>query len=373
MFSLTKQIHYFLNRELSELYLSVAIRTFAMSLISIFVPIYLLNIGYTLVEVLLFFMTFCVFHAVFSFFAAKFSLKAGLKHSIALSIPFLIFYFVLLYTIQSYNWPLALLALVAAVQNSLFWISFHTDFARFSNKKLRGEEFSILRLITSTLNVVGPLVGALIISFVSFYYLFLFVSSLLIISLIPLFYSKDVKIRHDVSLKRVFKASSPKNFIVFMGSGAELGGSGVIWPIFIFLIVGTYLSLGIITSIATFLSLITVFIVGRMCDRFKRGSILKIGSVAHSVTWFFKSIASTGPQIILVNSISGIISSFKDIPYNAMVYDKANKKSIVEFIVFREIALQIGKLIFFSLIILLVFLSRGLILAGFASLFYLLF
>lgn len=373
MFTLNRHLHYFLNRELSELYMAVALRTFALSLISIFIPLYLLNLGYSLVDVLIFYIIFCVLHSIFSFFAAKLSIRMGLKHSIAMSIPFLILFYILLYTLTTYNWPLSLLALVAAVQNSLFWVAFHMDFTKFSARKVRGEEFSMLRLISSALNVIGPLVGAVIISFISFHYLFIFVSSLLIFSLIPLFYSKDTKIKHNFSVKKMFETSSIKNLIVFMGSGAEYGAALVIWPLFVFLIVGTYLSLGIITSLATFLSLITVYIVGRLCDRFDRRSILKVGSVAHSMAWFFKSVALTGPQVVLINSFSGIIDSFKDIPYNAMVYDKASKKSMIEFIVFREIAMHIGKIIFFAMIMLMVVLTRGLVLAGLASLTYLLF
>ncbi len=373
MFSLNRHLHYFINRELSELYITSALRTFAMSLISIFIPLYLLNIGYSLFEVLTFYMVFCVFHSVLSFFAAKFSLNRGIKHSIALSMPFLIIFYILLYTLSTYNWPLALLALVASVQNTLFWISFHMDFTKFSEKKVRGKEFSILKLITSALNVIGPVVGAVIISFISFHYLFVFVSALLIVSLIPLFYSKEIKIKHEIKLKKLLKSTSLKNLVVFMGSGAEYGAAGVIWPLFVFVIVGTYISLGIITSIATFLSLITVYLVGRMCDSFSRRNILKFGSVAHAIIWFFKALVSTGPQVVLINSLSGITDSFKEIPYHTMVYDKASKKNMVEFIVLREIGIHVGKFFFFALIMLMVALSRGLVLAGFASLTYLLF
>ena len=373
MFSLNRHLHYFLNRELSELYVTVALRTFAMSLISIFVPLYLLGIGYSLIDVLTFYIIFCVFHSILSLFAAKLSVKIGLKHSIALSMPFLILFYILLYTLTTNNWPLALVALVAAVQNSLFWVSFHMDFTKFSAKKKRGEEFGILRIITTTLNAVGRVLGAIIISFVSFHYLFVFVSALLVISFVPLFLSKEIKIRREISFRKMLKISSLKDFIVFMGSGAEYGAALVVWPLFIFLIVGTYISLGIITSIATFISLLTVYIVGRMCDCFNRRSLLKFGSVAHSVVWFFKAIVSTGPQIVLVNSLSGITNTFKEIPYNTMVYDKASKKNTVEFIVMREVALHVGKILFFALIMLLVVLARGLVLAGFASLAYLLF
>jgi hypothetical protein len=373
MFNFNKHSHYFLNKELSELYVFVAIRTFALSLISIFVPIYLLGLGYSLIDILLFYITFHILHGLFSFFAAKFSMKIGFKHSIVFSMPFLIFFYVLLYTLPTYNWPLIILAMVGALNNAIYWIAFHVDFTKSSAKRARGKEVSMLRMITFALNVVGPLIGALIISYISFFYLFFFVSSILIISLIPLFYSKDIHISQKVSLKGVFMVNSWKNFLAFLGNGAETGASLVIWPVFIFFIAGTFISLGLITSIATFFSMITVFLVGRMCDRFKRSSILKFGSIADSLTWFVKSVVATVPQIIMINSLSGIIGIFKDVSFTAMIYDKASKRNVVEFIVFREIVISLGRILFFALMILMVVLYRGLILAGFASLFYLLF
>ncbi len=353
--------------------MSITIRTFALSLISIFVPIYLLKIGYPLTDVLIFYIILYGSNAILSFFAAKLSLKIGFKHAFTLSIPFLIVFYILLYTLPTYGWPLGILAMIYGINNALFWISFHVDFAKYSVKKIRGEEISILRIITSVLHMVGPLIGAVIISFTNFYYLFILVSLFLIVSLVPIFYSKDIHGVKKVSLKDLFKISSLKNFLVFIGNGVENGAGNVIWPIFVFLIVGGYLSLGAIASIATFFSLLFVFIAGRLCDKIKRSVILKFGSILQSLIWLFKSFVTTAPQAFLINSFSGITNTFKDIPYHALVYDKASKGNLVEFIVLREIGIQLGRVIFFTLMILLVVLYKGLILAGVASLFYLLF
>lgn len=373
MFSFTKYVHYFLNKELSELYLSVAIRTFALSLISIFVPIYMLNLGYSLVDVLGFYIIYYIFHGTFSFFAAKLSLKIGFKHSMILTVPFLILFYILLYTITTYNWPLALLALVGAINNAIFWIAFHVDFVKSSVKRKRGEELSIFRVITYILNIFGPLLGAVVISFMNFHYLFVLVSILLVFSLVPLFFSKDIRVSKKISFKKIFRVQSWKNSVVFFGNGIETATGGVIWPVFIFLIVGGYLSLGIIASVATFFSLISVLAVGRLCDKFKRRSILKVGSVTQSAAWFFKLFVTTGPEIILVNTFSGIVNSLKDLPLNIMLYDKADKRNVVEFIVFREIVIALGRIALFSIIAVLLALSGGLILASLASLSYLLF
>jgi len=44
-------LHFLKNRELNELYATMAIKSFSISLIGIFIPIYLLNLGYTLQSV----------------------------------------------------------------------------------------------------------------------------------------------------------------------------------------------------------------------------------------------------------------------------------------------------------------------------------
>ena len=85
---------YFLrNRELNELYFSIAIKSFAVALISVFIPIYFYQVGYPLSYIFLFYAIWSLTHAVLSIPAAKISAKFGLKHTIFFSMPFLIFSF----------------------------------------------------------------------------------------------------------------------------------------------------------------------------------------------------------------------------------------------------------------------------------------
>ena len=85
--------HHILNRELSELFATVSIRGFAVSLIAIFIPIYLLEIGYSLSMTLLFFVVTNVFHFLGIYPAALIISKKGVKHTIFYSMPFLILFF----------------------------------------------------------------------------------------------------------------------------------------------------------------------------------------------------------------------------------------------------------------------------------------
>src|SRR3989344_2909785 len=89
-------LNFLINRELSELYATMAIKGFALSLIGIFIPIFLLERGFSMAEVGSFYIIQSAFMIIFSLFAAKFIERYGVKHSIFASIPLLILFYYLL-------------------------------------------------------------------------------------------------------------------------------------------------------------------------------------------------------------------------------------------------------------------------------------
>ena len=113
--------HFLRNRELNELYTSIAIRAFAISLIGIFIPIFLYQLNYSFSQIFLFFGLIALFNLIFLFPSAKFASKYGLKHGMLLSIPFLIVFFLLLFSLDDFNWPLTFIAaLVATIILAVF-------------------------------------------------------------------------------------------------------------------------------------------------------------------------------------------------------------------------------------------------------------
>jgi len=132
--------HFLRSRELNELYASIAIRAFAISLVGIFVPIFLYQLNYSFSQIFLFFGMIAFFNMIFLFPSAKFASKYGLKHGMLLSMPFLIIFFLLLFSLENLRWPLYFMAIFGGAHGALFWISYHTDFSKFSKKKSRGSE-----------------------------------------------------------------------------------------------------------------------------------------------------------------------------------------------------------------------------------------
>jgi len=365
--------HFLKNREMNELYLSVAIRSFALSMIGIFIPIYLVEIGYSSYEVLAFFAVFSIVHALFVLPAAKISSRFGFKHGILGSIPLLIIFILGMYNLEQMGWLFYWLAVILGASGALYWVGYHIDFSMFSDKENRGKEVGLARVLFLVFHVAGPIAGGFILAVTNFSTLFLIVVGLLFLSAMPLFLSKDVHTPILISIREIFRGQSLRNVITFLGHGIESGINLVIWPIFIFYaIANDFTALGFISSLSLLFSLLFVFIVGRFSETYRR-LIMHVGAFINALVWGLRFLARTMMQVVVIDSIYGISQTMIRVPFDAISYEKANQDSIVRFIVFREMTIHTGRTIMFIAAMFLASLSSTFTWGGAGSLLYLLF
>ena len=218
---------YFLNKEINEIYITLAIKNFSLALISIFIPIYLLQQGFTLNNIFLFYAIFSISIALTAFFVLKLVSRVGIKHGMLLSMFFLIIYYFMLQfvTNNSLNWVFFVAPIVAGIYSSLFWSNFHIDFAVFSSKKIRTQQLGLACVFAIILAAIGPALGGFLLSYMGFNYLFLIAAILLIISSFPLFLTRDNYVHKDFSfkgLKHVLKKADFVSMSGFVGQGMIL-------------------------------------------------------------------------------------------------------------------------------------------------------
>ena len=369
-------LHLLFNKRLDkieELYIHISIRALALSMISIFVPIYLLKLDYTLASVFIFYALLNGVHALFIVPAAKIASRIGYKRVIFFSTPFLIVFYLLLYTLELYHWPLFLLAIIFGISQSLFWMGYHTSLTKFTDKNFRGEEISFANVFRSFFGVIGPLIGGLVLVFIGFKFLFVLVSLLLFVSTIPLFLSKDIYEPINFSARQIFTNQRIKNYFSFIGHGIETGLGTVIWPIYIFFtILNNFTMLGLVTSLSLLFSLIVTLVIGRLSD-VRRRLVLRIGAFLNAVIWAVKTFVRTTFQVFIIDSFYGITRTAISISFDALTYDKANKSRVVEFIIFREIFIQFGRVMLFIGMVFTADLINSFIFGSGASFLYLLF
>jgi len=334
-----------IKNEISEVYLNLIVQSFGISLISIFVPIYLLKLGFSLNQALVFVMIELGTISLFSPFAAMMAKKFGFKHMIVYRLPLMLFYFIMLYALNFISFPIYLIALGGGISGSMYWVSMHSLFAKYSDKIHRGRQTGKLMTLPNLAALIGPSLGGIIAVTWGFKTLLIISMSLLCIATVPLFFTKDMK-PHILkfSFRDMFAKKHLKFITQFAAQGVMTIAGTIIWPIFVFLILDDVVSVGFMATISALGIITFTLIIGKMSDKVNKMRILRFGGVLMASTFFLRIFALNIKTIFAISFIAGLFSVLIDLPVLAMFYDTANNENLSEIVVLREIGLGIGRI-----------------------------
>lgn len=340
---------YTLNRELTQLYASIALRNFTLGLIAIFVPIYIfLYFSADISKTLLFFGTVAVFHGALSPLAGKIITKIGIKHSMLVSVPFIFLYYLGLWKIEALGDLFFILIPILVIHNLLYWPAFHVDFSRFSDQKSRGKQLSYRHLVAALSASVAPLAGGIILTKFGYPALFAIVLVLLFVSIFPLFFSKETRENYTDSFEKAYREVFQKKYrskaVALFAEGAEGVVHIIIWPIFLYILAISYSSMGAISSVALFAGLLFALYMGRLIDKMGHGRFLALGSWLNALTWPVKMFVRTPFDAFLVHTLHEFTRLSVQMPLSTLFYDWTARDDVSRdrFVIFREMIHNIG-------------------------------
>ena len=334
--------------EVKELIATIGILDFATSAGMLFEPIYLYTHGYSLAIIMVFYCLVYVAYFLLLPWGGHLAKRFGLKHCMmAGSVAMVVYYALLLGSAMSFGY--LLLAVVAyAIQKILFWPAYHADFAHFGLSGERAREYSSLASVDILVYIVGPLLGGAIVSTFGFTAMFTIASFLILLSNIPLLASTD-KYKHElVGYKECWRElTKPSNRIYvwsYLGYAEELVALTV-WPIFIFITVGSALGLGALVAFSLLVTAIVLLYVGRAADFHHTKGVLRSGVVIYASAWFLRLFASAWGAVAAVDTLSRVGKSIISVPVMSDLYERAGERSLIKTAVLFEMSLSLGKLI----------------------------
>jgi len=363
-------VHFKAHKELRHFYLSIIIRTFALSLITIFTPIYLIKeIGFSFQDVILFNIVGTLVYGICSYWAALFCSKLGAKFLMLMTQPFFILYFILLYYLKFSPNLIWNAAIISGFADGFFWIAYHSVFSKSTDISHRGEEVSLASVMAILISILAPVIGGLVAFYFNFLILFVFVGAFLILSIIPLFFGKEVKERFSFRFKNVFNLKYFGDILGFIGHGAKGVGDGILWPLFLFLVLKSYVAIGGLASLSGILAAFVSYIVGILSDKFNKRTFIMVGGFLNSISWFIRHLYQSVAGVSVISFYSSMTSMIFEGPIGALVYDKLGKhKSKLEYLVFRQISLTLGMLVILGVVYFSLSYKIGFIIAGIGSL-----
>ncbi len=205
--TVTHSKHFWRNAkmsELGELYISMTLKTFAFSMIGVFVPIYLYQLGYSLPVIALYFVVYFSFRIPVNYLAGEFTARYGPKHTISYAYVITLLYLGMLLTMEHYNWPLWFLALSASASISLFFVAYHVDFSRIKETKNVGSELSHMYMLQRVASAIGPLMGGLIATVFGVHLVIAMSIVIVLLAIIPLMMTREpMRPRKNLNFKGI--------------------------------------------------------------------------------------------------------------------------------------------------------------------------
>jgi len=278
-----------------------------------------------------------------------------------------IVYFLTLSQIPNHKELIILSIFLVTAYKILFWPAYHADFAHYSKSGYRGREMSMLSFVSTISTIIGPIIGGLILSGFGFEILYIIVSIISLVSIIPLFTTKEKFQPHTFSYKKAFqRIFSPydhykrNDFLTYFGFGEELIAA-VGWPIFIYIIIEKYYLMGIILGAVTIaLSLISLY-VGKLSDILNTNGEKKLlysSEILRFISWFIRPFAGNWLGVLLVDILSSGSKIGINYPIMTSAYNKGDDhRGFLKYMTFFEMSLAIGKMFisFFAFLIVSLF------------------
>jgi MFS family permease len=306
--------------------------------------------------------------------------KISFRKALSLSVVGGIIFYTSLYFFELNLAVFAVLAVIGATfDRSLYWVPFHSGFAKFTDKKTRGRTLALLTSIISLLTIALPIIAGFVITQYGFNVLFLIVIFIYTVSMVPLFTLPPIREYYTFgyiqSWKILFHKRDRRILFTYMADGANDVVNTVIWPIFIWQILnGNYQVVGFVASLIILATIVLRLAMGNYADKFNKKKLLRYGTIFYSFGWLFKVFIETGFQVFIASTYHNFAAVAMRTPFNALMYEKAADSGhyMDEYSVLREMALNFGRVIMIiSLIILFNFfgLNYAFALAAVAALF----
>lgn len=360
-------LHRLFQKNITDLYIMHTVRNFAFSLVSIFIPIYFLQQGFSIFEVGWYIASFYLLLIPSSYIGMKLAAKTGIKKAFWVSLPIsLLFIISLNYLLQiqiilGTLFTILIIATLQALNSSIYWMSYHIEFTKFSSKKKGAKQLGLTQVFSVMAGIAAPLIGAVTIAQFSYPLVFATVATLLIIAFIPMIFSKDDHEPFEFKIQKLTTKRLKDYVLPYFAEGLYNPATSFFWPIMLFFLFTSLPKMGGLYMASNFLHAAVMYFVSFHLTEKNRFKLLLFGTIMHGASLVARIFVKTIGAAFAIQSFGGFSGPFFVIPFHNLYYNKAKKEKKAEHIYFREVYLNLGRFSTAALLIIMLFLFEPII------------
>jgi hypothetical protein len=207
------------KREIYRIHIAHAIRSIALSFITIYVPVYLFKLGYSLEEIIFFYIIFHGFGLLFTLFViSPLIQKFGLLKIFRFYYPLEIIFYASLYFMQVEKIPFPIVAMLGGMATFIYWVPLNILLVKHANFDKMGTDLATFFALPKILQVFNPLISIALIYVLGFGSIFTIAIMGLILSYIPLYGIKNHESKLILHWKETFIKIKNRKKLFFLES-----------------------------------------------------------------------------------------------------------------------------------------------------------
>jgi YQGE family putative transporter len=224
----------------------------------------------------------------------------------------------------------------------MYWSAHHIYFLQSTTCENEGEKLGLSQSIPLLISIAGPFIGGVLIVNYSFREVFLFSTLLLVAASFSLFFSEDIKIKAEVTWKKVIDTKNFRKNTIFFLHGLGYCATSYVWPLLLFLSSINLIAMGFFYFLSNLVNAIIGYFGGKSADKNGTNKILKIGATGHSFSMIFRALSSTALFMATFQSMGGFFGGLMHIAIDTSFYKNAHS-DIGNAIMNREFYMHLGR------------------------------
>jgi hypothetical protein len=336
--------HYHLPRmtEMKRLFFTHSLGALGAGLVGVFVPLFLLNQGFSFGEVVLYLFTLQALGVILIYPAVAILSRYGTNLGIIIGQISTIIYFAMLLTLPHFHWPLITIAVWWAMDRTFYSSAIHAKFSKSRGHEKTGTQISLFTSAVTVAHGLAPAIGGITASLAGISWVYGMAIGLLLVSLVPMFGAKEVNKRRVLKPSLINYRKIWRDPVSNAFNGSTSMAEFLLWPMIIFYIVKSYAGVGILSSLVLVSSIAVALFVGKREETKGERHYLKRGLWLETLTNVFRALASNAFHVFGVNLINGVGRSLYTTPYMTRYYKHADEEPRLEYVAIMEFGSLVG-------------------------------
>ena len=339
-------------RTLKLIFASLSIYSFSTSLISIFVPIFLIQHGFSLAKIVFVFLVYALSKLVLNYPAVRFVVRRGTRSSLALNYVIGVAALILLNVgLIKLSYPLVLVSFAAsALSDALQWNAQHLHLSSLLDGIRKSSSLALFSNTATALGILGPLLGGLIAGYLGSTMLLVVASVVGVAAITPLYWGGFE--HHEITTSTVpynLKGAPIKDLIANAAWNTETAIAIYIWPMYVLLFIGKLQNIGVLVAFGSLLTFIVVYVAGKRSDKSSAKGVINEGSVLSSIFHIMRAFAHTMGTVVVGDLGYKVSQKYMEIGWVSTYYGHA-KGSGLAYINSMEISGDLARLAMWSIV-----------------------